>query len=143
MTKYSDFSEFTSLLSKTLDFNSISSFYQQLQTALEKREGVLSCYQYYAFALIFQAATRNDLIGNDGLVYQILLYLNKHFNIEDQIYSSGIVWHLYLACQKREDLTKLFFANSLYGEDQLYTLYEAINKEIEFFDQAENQFLFR
>ena len=140
LTKYSDFSAFTSLLSKTLDFNSISSFYQQLQTALEKREGVLSCYQYYAFALIFQAATRNDLIGNDGLVYQILLYLNKHFNIEDQIYSSGVIWHLYLACQKREDLTKLFFANSLYGEDQLYTLYEAINKEIEFFDQAEKPF---
>ena len=45
-----------------------------------------------------------------------------------------------MACQKREDLTKLFFANSLYGEDQLYTLYEAINKEIEFFDQAEKPF---
>lgn len=138
---YSSFPALKKLLDSTLDFNSISSFYSQLQYALEYREGVLNIYQYYSFALIFQIVTRNDLVGYDGLMYQILSYLNKHEDIEDHIFSSGIMWHLYLACQQHEDLTQRYIAASIYGTSQLHSLYEAINDEYHFYDCIKTPFV--
>lgn len=131
---YSEFSVYKELLSHTLDFNSITSFYSQLQHILETKEGVLDSYQYYSFALIFQTATRNDLVGYDGLMYQELLYMYKHGGIENQIFSSGIMWNLYLACIHRGDLTRKFMADTIYGEYQLDSLYESLEKETTFFN---------
>lgn len=141
LVMYSDFSVFKELLSNTLDFNSITSFYSQLQRVLETKEGVLNSYQYYSFALIFQAATRNDLIGYDGLMYQVLLYLHEHEGIEDQIFSSGIMWNLYLACMQRGDLTQRFMADSMYGEHQFYSLFESLENEVIFFECLEKPFV--
>lgn len=134
LIKYSNFSVFKQLLDSTLDFNSLSSFYSQLQRILEHNEGILNIYQYYSFALIFQVVTRNDLIGYDGLMYQILVYMNKHQSIEDNLFSSGIMWHLYLACQDRGDLTQKYMTSTMYGGGQLSELYESVAAELSFFD---------
>lgn len=89
LVKYSDFNTFEQLLGSTVDYNSITSFYKQLQRILETRKSLLDIYQYYSFCLIYQVAIRNDLVGCDGLMYQILYYLHKHDSIENQIFSSG------------------------------------------------------
>lgn len=106
LKKFSDFDVFEKILTSTVDFNSITSFYNQLQRILETRKDVLSIYEYYSFCLIFQTATRNDLVGCDGLIYQVLFYIHKHGSIENQILSSGIMWNLYLACKQKEDITR-------------------------------------
>ena len=80
--------------------------------------------------MIYQVATRNDLIGCDGLIYQILYYLHKHDSIENQIFSSGIMWNLYLACKQEEDITKRYIESKNYSEGQFYELIRAVNDEI-------------
>ena len=142
LVKYSDFETFKHLLGSTLDYNSITSFYNQLQRILETRENCLDIYQYYSFSLIYQVATRNDLIGCDGLIYQILYYLHEHDSIENQIFSSGIMWNLYLACKQEEDITKRYIKSKNYSEGQFYELIRAVNDEITFYDRLEKKISF-
>lgn len=49
LKKFSDFDVFEKILTSTVDFNSITSFYNQLQRILETRKDVLSIYEYYSF----------------------------------------------------------------------------------------------
>ena len=142
LKKYSDFNVFKQLLESTKDFNSITSFYNQLQRILETRKDVLNIYEYYSFCLIFQVATRNDLVGCNGLIYQILLYVHEHGDIENQVFSSGIMWNLYLACMQREDITRKHIKDSYYSESQFYELMESVNKEICFFERLDKKILF-
>lgn len=142
LVKYSDFENFKQLLSSTLDYNSITSFYNQLQRILETRENCLNIYQYYSFCLIYQVATRNDLIGYDRLIYQILYYLQKHSSIENNIFSSGIMWNLYLACKHRNDMTKRYIESENYSESHFYELIKAVNDEITFYDCLDRKILF-
>lgn len=142
LKKYSNFDVFKQLLSSTLDYNSITKFYNQLQRILETRDDILDIYQYYSFSLVFQVATRNDLIGCDGLIYQILLYIHDHGEIEDQIFSSGIMWNLYLACKQKEYHTEKFIKDSRYSERQFYELIKSVNDEANFYDQLNKHILF-
>lgn len=135
LIQYSDFEALEKLFSTTLDFDSIASFYKQLQYVLEKNKGVLDIYQYYSFALIYQIITRNDLFGYEGLVYQILLYMQKHSNIENSIFSSGFIWNVYLFGVNRGDLTEKFVSDSMYGNIQYDSIGENIESEVYFFDR--------
>ena len=67
LRKYSEFSEFKNLMMSTRDYNSIQSLYNQLQVILEDRRGILDIYQYYSFALLYQIANRNELMGDDSM----------------------------------------------------------------------------
>lgn len=96
LLKYCERENFERILNQTLDFESISSFYKQLQKLLEKHEHIYNIYQYYSFALIYQIVNRNDLIDQERLVYEILLYMKKHGKIEEQLFSTGIIWYTYL-----------------------------------------------
>ena len=87
-------------------------------------------------------ATRNDLIGCDGLIYQILLYVHEHGDIENQIFSSGIMWNLYLACKQKEEVTKKHIIDLHYSENQFYQLIDSVNTEIHFFERLEKKILF-
>ena len=69
LRKYSEFSEFKNLMMSTRDYNSIQSLYNQLQGILEERRGILDIYQYYSFALLYQIANRNELMGDDSMIY--------------------------------------------------------------------------
>lgn len=142
LVKYSDFNIFKQLLGSTLDYNSITSFYKQLQRILETRENLLDVYQHYSFCLIYQVAVRNDLVGCDGLIYQILYYLHKHDSIENQIFSSGVMWNLYLACKQREDMTRQYIESEKYSENQFYKLIEEVNAEITFYDRLDKKISF-
>lgn len=102
LKKYSEFSEFKVLMMLTRDYNSIQSLYNQLQVILEDRKGILDIYQYYSFALLYQIANRNDLVGDDSMIFQMLVYINNHGDIENEIFSSDYIWQVYLTCNNLE-----------------------------------------
>ncbi len=136
---YSDFDVLEKLILNTVDFNSIATFYEQLRRILDTRPGILDIYQYYSFALIFQIVTRNDLVGYEGLVFQILQYIHKNGDIENQIFSSGIMWQVYLECKDQPESIKKYMGNTMYGDGQVSSAYESINEEIQFFDCLDNK----
>lgn len=135
--KYSNANSLTELMLSTRDYNSISSLYVQLQRLLEDRVGVLNIYEYYSFALLFQIATRNDLIGHDSLVYQMLLYMNSHEGIEDNIFSSDYIWHVYLVCRGAEKYAEQYLANRNISDSQFYRLIDCLNKDSTFYEKKD------
>lgn len=139
LIKYTSFDEFENLISNTLDFDSISSFYVQLRLILETKQDFFNIYQYYDFALIYQLTQRTDLVGDDGLVFQILMYINRFANIEERIYSSNIIWNVYLAskCELRQ--AKMYLNNLHYSSNQYTDLIDHINEEISFFDRLSKE----
>lgn len=137
LRKYSDFDEFNKLIVSTRDYNSIQSLYMQLQKILESRKGILDIYQYYSFALLFEVTQRNDLIGCDSLVYQMLKYMYTHEGVEDYIYSSDYIWQVYLTCTYDEKMAGQYLANRNMSESQYYSLLEAINTDAHFFEKKE------
>lgn len=135
ISQYSDFDFFEKLINKTIDFNSLFSFYDQLRYLLECRPNILNVYQYYSFALIYQIVSRNDLIGYENHIYQVLLYLNKQDDIENSIFSSGIIWNLYLTCKYKSDkYLKRFFSNTMYGANQIDDAIRSILDEDSFYE---------
>lgn len=146
LKKYCNFYEFEKLLQSTIDFNSISSFYFQLQSILKTSKGILNIYEYYSFSLIFQAATKEDLIEYNGLVYNILTYIKKHNKsrkIENQVFSSGIIWNVFLILKnerKYEQRVKNFFVNSIYNDEDMYEqIISNIKYEKEYLKYKERQ----
>ena len=138
--QYSNFDVFEKLMLSTVDYNSIATFYEQLRRLLDTRPDVLDIYQYYSFALIFQIVTRNDLVGYEDLIFQILEYLKNHGGVENQIFSSGIIWQVYLACEKDQpESIKRYLKNTMYGDVQVNSAYKSINEEIQFFDCLDNE----
>ncbi|TCK98534.1 hypothetical protein EDC19_0963 [Natranaerovirga hydrolytica] len=137
---YSEVDNFSALLERTLDYNSITSFYNQLQKLLEQREGVLDIYHYYAFSLAYQMANRNDLIGYDGLVYQILVYMNEHVTIEEEIFSTGVLWNTFILLKLKDEASyKRYLADRMYDPNQINELYETFNDEQCYFEKRENK----
>jgi len=137
LKKYSQFSEFENLMLSTRDYNSIQSFYNQLQIVLEDRQEILDIYQYYAFTLLYQIANRNDLIGDDSMIVQMLVYINKHGNIEDEIFSSDYIWQVYLTCNNLEKMAFQYLNNRHISEGQFYDLIKHINEDVSFFERKE------
>lgn len=135
LIKYSSFEEFENLISNTLDFDSISSFYVQLRLILENKQQLFDIYQYYDFALIYQLIQRVELIGEDGLIFQILMYIDRYENIEECIYSSTTMWNVHLACCKESEQAKRYFDNSDYANIQYDDLVKNISEEVAFFDR--------
>lgn len=139
LKKYSKANSFTELMLSTRDYNSITSLYVQLQRLLEDRTGIFDIYEYYSFALLFQIATRNNLVGNDSLVYQTLLYMGSRECIEDAIFSSDYVWQVYLVCCGERKYAEQYLANRHMSDSQLYSLIEQLNKDHEFYEKKENE----
>lgn len=135
LKKYADIDEFKKLILSTRDYNSIQSLYIQLQRVLEDRKGVLDIYQYYSFVLLFQIANRNDLIGTDSMVFQMLIYMNEHGGIEDNIFSSDYIWQVYLTCKNSEKLAAQYLANRHISDSQFYDLIENINEDCAFYEK--------
>lgn len=135
LKRYSEFNEFKNLMMSTRDYNSIQSLYIQLQSILEDRKGILDIYQYYSFALLFQIANRNDLIGTNRWVLQMLIYMNKHGGIEDNIFSSDYIWQVYIACKNSEKLAAQYLANRHFSDSQFYDLIADVNDEFAFYEK--------
>ena len=139
LKKYSNINSFAELMLSTRDYNSITSLYIQLQRLLEDREGIFDIYEYYSFALLFQVATRNDLIGYDSFVYQMLLYMKSHEGIEDTIFSSDYIWQVYLVCCGSEQYAAKYLADRHISESQFYDLIAHLNEEFEFYEKKEKE----
>ena len=137
LKKYSDFEEFTRLMMSTRDYNSIESLYLQLQKQLEMHKGTLDIYQLYSFSLLFEISQRNDLVGSDSLVFQMLKYMYNHEGIEDAIYSSAYIWHVYMACIQKEKIAERYLANQKMSESQYYGLIETINSDCVFYEKKD------
>lgn len=139
LRKYSNADSFIQLMLSTRDYDSINSLYVQLQRLLEDRDDVLDIYEYYLFALLFLVATRNDLIGCDSLVYQMLLYMHAHEGIEDNIFSSDYIWHVYLTCKGLEKLTAQYLTNRNMSDSQVYDLIKHINEDYTFYGKKDKE----
>ena len=135
LKKYADFEEFKRLMHSTRDYNSIASLYLQLQKQLETRKETLDIYQLYSFSLLFEISQRNDLIGSDSMVFQMLKYMHSHEGIEDCIFSSAYIWHVYLVCKQHEKMAERYLANKNMSKHQYYELLEAINSDCKFFEK--------
>ena len=131
---YSDFNKLEKLLDSTLDFESITNFYLQLQQILEMSKNVLTYYQYYSFTLIFQIVTRNDLIGDDRLIYELLVYIRDNGNVEETIFSSGCVWDLYLFLKNPNKYKFESVDEDGFRKRQTYHLMRELESEINFFN---------
>lgn len=140
LVKYCDETTFENLLRSTIDYNSITNFYNQLQQILEKREGLFDIYQYYLFALIHQIVNRNDLNGYDELVYQLLLYLKLQGEVETQLFSSGAMWNLYILLENdAESEYKRYLVNNYYDSNEVYNVYQKIEDEYKFFERKQKR----
>lgn len=139
LKKYSKADALTELMLSTRDYNSITSLYVQLQKILEDRTGIFDIYEYYSFALLFQVATRNDLIGCDSLVYQMLLYMESHEGIEDNIFSSDYIWQVYLVCCGEGKYAERYLANRHISDSQLYDLIKHLNEDCKFYQKKESK----
>lgn len=133
---YSDGMNLERVLGKTLDYNSITNFYQQLQKILEINPGIFNIYQYYFFVLLYQMVMRNDLIGYEALIYEVLVYMNSHGNIEEEIFSSGIMWNIYALLKSDNKAEyKKYLNDKNYDTNNVYELYNNINDENEYFEK--------
>ena len=135
LKKYSDADNFEKLMLSTRDYDSINSLYVQLQKLLEDRADVLDIYEYYSFVLLFQTATRTDLTCCCSLVYQMLLHMQSYEGIEDNIFSSSYIWHIYLVHQGLKKHMVQYLHNIHMNDNQFYDLVEQINKDNSFYNK--------
>ncbi len=87
--QYSDAECLERVLQKTIDIDSVHSFYIQLKNILEYRKNVFNIYQYYSFALLYQVMERQNSIGYEGLMFLVMKYIERQENLIDCIYSSS------------------------------------------------------
>lgn len=136
---YSSAEMLKKVLNNTIDINSVSDMYDQLKKILEHREGVLNIYQYYSFILLCQVVERGDTIEYEDLMFQVMLYMNDRENLEDCIYSSGVIWNLYmLLCGNHEADYRKYLSDRSYSEYHINEVVDKINGEYAFFDVIEN-----
>ena len=143
IVKYCSFSEFKRLLNSTIDYNSITSFYNQIQLLLENRENILSIYQYYAFVLIQQSVNRIDMQTYSAVLYELFIYLKRRCTIEDCIFSSGAMWNLYVLLRdENETEYKRYLSGEMYSTENLYAVYRDIDEEAHFYDKYSSKIKF-
>jgi hypothetical protein len=61
--------------------------------------------------------------------------MHSHGGIEDSIYSSAYIWHVYLVCTNHEKMAERYLANKNISESQYYGLIETINSDSAFYEK--------
>lgn len=135
LKRYSQASYFKELVLSTCDYDSVYAFYVYLHRMLETRMDALDIYGHYSFSLLYQITTRNNLIGYDSLVFQVLKYMNTHGGIEDHIFSSEYIWQVYLACCGLGENTKQYLVNNHMGDNQFCELIRSLRADTAFYDK--------
>lgn len=136
---YSSAEMLKKVLNNTIDINSVSDMYDQLKKRLENREGVLNIYQYYSFILLCQIMERGDTMEYEDLMFQVMLYMKNKEELEDCIYSSGVIWNLYmLLCGNHEADYRKYLSDRSYSEYHINEVIDKINRECVFFNEIEN-----
>lgn len=80
LIQYSDAECLERVLQKTIDIDSVHSFYIQLKNILEYRKNVFNIYQYYSFALLYQVMERQNTVHNIDVALTIF---EKNNQIEE------------------------------------------------------------
>lgn len=138
---YANLIVYEQLMKTNFDYASIQEFYQDMQVVLEDYPDSLDVYQYYEFVLIYSIINRNDMIGYDDLIFQILLYAKNNYIDEKSIFSSGYFWCLYLMQNYNDRFSAFrFFAERHYGSYAIDFTDRAFAKEKGFFEVLENDF---
>lgn len=136
---YSSVEMLIKVLNNTIDINSVSDMYEQLKEILENREGVLNIYQYYSFILLCQIVERGDTMEYEDLMFQVMLYMKNRETLEDCIYSSGVIWNLYmLLCGNHEADYRKYLSDRSYSGYHINEVIDRINGECSFFDESES-----
>lgn len=128
---------FRLLCNSTSDYESIVSLYKQLRLIIDKNQNAYNIYEYYSLALIYQTVARNDMIGNEEILYQIIVYHQKNEeDLDNLIFSSGSLWHLYLSL-KDKDFSRYerYMETTNYGSYQIDEIAYNLKEEIQFFNK--------
>ena len=128
------------VLQKTIDIDSVHSFYIQLKNILEYRKNVFNIYQYYSFALLYQVMERQNSIGYEGLMFLVMKYIERQENLIDCIYSSKEIWNLYLLLNgKHEKDYKHFLKKEHYDKRHISSVINCVEEQVHFFDKLDKK----
>lgn len=134
--KYVQKETFLTLINSTIDYESIAEFYKQLRRIIDKNRGYYDIYQYYSLSLIYQTVVRNDMIGNEELLYHIIAYEIDKVELDNTIFSSGALWNLYLSIiNENNDHYREYMSASRYGTFQLDDVFCKLAFEKDFFSK--------
>lgn len=130
---YSSINMFLKVLRGTRDYDSIRVFYRFLRTKIEENHIELSIYQYYSFCMVYQMINRNDLIGEDKLIFQVLTYWDNHGDVKNELFSSEYIWSVYTRIKGNSSAAKIFLNNLHFGESQVNELESVLAEESTFY----------
>lgn len=140
LIQYSDAECLERVLQKTIDIDSVHSFYIQLKNILEYRKNVFNIYQYYSFALLYQVMERQNSIGYEGLMFLVMKYIERQENLIDCIYSSKEIWNLYLLLNgKHEKDYKHFLKKEHYDKRHISSVINCVEEQVHFFDKLDKK----
>ena len=135
--KYVQKETYLSLIYSSVDYESIAELYKQMRLIIDKNRDFYDIYQYYSFSLIHQTVVRNDLIGNEEILFQVISYeIDRKVELENTIFSSGVLWNLYLSIINENNVYyEDYMASSIYGASQIDDTFGKIEFEKNFFDR--------
>jgi len=142
--KYSNISVFKNLVSKSIDFEAIQSFYGQLRDSLlELSPNDLEIENYYELSLIINAAYRDHISTNNQFLYTYMKSLLFHGYAEKDITSSGYLFGmLYYIQTGSVDLLLNQTSNDFYDINRFFeNLLEDIKQEDDFFHKHKSPLL--
>lgn len=140
LIQYSNVECLERVLQKTIDIDSVHSFYIQLKNILEYREGLFNIYQYYSFALLFQVMERQNIMEYESLMFLVMKYIERKEKLVDCIYSSKGIWNLYLLLKgKHEKDYKRFLKRIHYDERHNNSVINNVVEQVYFFDKLDKK----
>lgn len=132
--KFTDISLFQKLLNRTYDFDSIKEYYESVQNELVTVGNILDYQGYYDLVLIQLIIQRNNAMGSDSFIHQVLKYLVRVENDDVEIYSNGILWAAYQLEHNSNEYPYRKLATDNYNSESEIEAYKAsIEAEDHFF----------
>ncbi|MBC1474073.1 hypothetical protein HB852_05555 [Listeria grandensis] len=134
--KYSTLEIFNRLITNNYDFDSIKEFYFAIRDELENFRDVLDIYEYYDLILILLCIERNNLVGDDLLLHQLVRYLYSFHSGELKIYSSGALWAAYqLEINNNLYPMRKLLSEHSYSPDNIADYFKVLEDEEHFFEK--------
>ncbi|MBC1395159.1 hypothetical protein HB785_02995 [Listeria welshimeri] len=134
--KYSNLLIFNELMESHYDFDSIREFYFAIRDELENFQDILDIYEYYDLLLILLSIERNNLVGNDSLLHQLVSYLSSFHSDEIKIYSSGALWAAYqLEINNNLYPMRKLLSEHSYPADNIADYFKVLEDEEPFFEK--------
>jgi hypothetical protein len=138
---FSDMTVYEELILSNFDFASVQEFYGSLRRLLDFSPNTLDEYQYYSFILICLMAERNNMVGCDSLIYQVIINAKEKGIDEKDIFSSGYFWCVFLFLKYDNRINHNRFMNeNNYSDASINSAYWDFKKEHIFFNALNESF---